>query len=117
MLKGLANSLGCGRMKIVALGSQDFVAGLRLAGVGESYIASDPQDADAKLSSLVKRSDVMLILIEERYALGISNFYERYLRLRQPVIAIIPTGRVKEGIRDYMSELIKRTIGIEVVVK
>ncbi len=104
-------------MKIVALGSQDFVAGLRLAGVSESYIASDPQDADAKLSNLVKRTDITLILIEERYALEIPNFYDKYLKLRQPVIAIIPTGRVKEGVRDYMSELIKRTIGVEVVVK
>lgn len=104
-------------MKIVALGSQDFVAGLRLAGVSEGYIASDPQDADAKLSNLVKRTDITLILIEERYALEIPNFYDKYLKLRQPVIAIIPTGRVKEGVRDYMSELIKRTIGVEVVVK
>ena len=104
-------------MKIVAMGSQDFVAGLKLAGVSEGYVVHDPQDADAKLSTLIKRTDVTLILIEERYAIEISNFYDKYLKLKQPIVAIIPTGRVKEGVRDYMSELIKRTIGVEVVVK
>lgn len=104
-------------MKIVAVGSQDFIAGLKLAGVSEGYLAQEPQDADSKLMNLVKRGDITLILIEESLATEIPGFYDKYLRIRQPVVAIIPTGRVKEGVRDYMGELIKRTIGVEVVVK
>jgi len=34
----------------------------------------DQQDADAKLSNLVKRSDITLILVEESYAFEIPNF-------------------------------------------
>lgn len=104
-------------MRIVAVGSQDFVAGLKLAGVDEGLIALNPQDADEKLSALTGRSDVTLVLIEERYAFEIPRFYDRYLKLKQPIIAVIPTGKAKEGARDYMSELIKRTIGVEVVIR
>ncbi|MCS7140385.1 MAG: hypothetical protein N3F04_04750 [Candidatus Nezhaarchaeota archaeon] len=104
-------------MKIVAVGSQDFVAGLKLAGVSEGYVIQTPQDADMRLSTLIKRGGPALIMIEERYAVEIPNFYDKYLKLRQPIIAVIPSGRVKEGWRDYMSELIKRTVGVEVVVR
>lgn len=104
-------------MKIVAVGSQDFVAGLRLAGVNEGFAIHDQQDADAKLSSLIKRSDVALILVEESYALKIPSFYNKYLKLKQPAVAVISTRRARESMRDYMSELIKRTVGVEVVVR
>ncbi|MCC6042473.1 MAG: hypothetical protein LM598_02435 [Candidatus Verstraetearchaeota archaeon] len=104
-------------MKIVAVGSQDFVAGLRLAGVDEGLVVRDQQDADAKLSNLVKRSDITLILVEESYAFEIPNFYDKYLKLKQPAVAVIPTGRAREGARDYMSELIRRTVGVEVVIR
>ncbi|MEM0217444.1 MAG: V-type ATP synthase subunit F [Candidatus Nezhaarchaeales archaeon] len=104
-------------MKIIAIGSQDFVAGLRLAGVNEGFVVSNFQDTDEKLSALIKRGDVTLILVEESYALEIPKFYDKYLKLKQPIIAVIPTGKAKEGARDYMSELIKRTIGVEVVIK
>ncbi len=104
-------------MKIVVVGSQDFVAGLRLTGVGEGFVVSDKQDADAKLSSLIRRSDVALILVEEGWALKIPNFYDKYLKLKRPVVAVIPTGRAKEGMRDYVSELIRRTVGVEVVIR
>ncbi|MDH5815971.1 MAG: V-type ATP synthase subunit F [Candidatus Nezhaarchaeota archaeon] len=104
-------------MKIIAVGSRDFVAGLRLAGVNEGFIVSNYQDADEKLSALIKRGDVALILVEESYAFEIPRFYDKYLKLKQPIIAVIPTGKAKEGVLDYMSELIKRTIGVEVVIK
>jgi len=104
-------------VKIVVVGSQDFVAGLRLTGVGEGFVVSDKQDADAKLSSLIRRSDVALILVEEGWALKIPNFYDKYLKLKRPVVAVIPTGRAKEGMRDYVSELIRRTVGVEVVIR
>lgn len=104
-------------MKIVAVGSHDFVAGLRLAGVDEGLVVHDKQDADAKLSSLVRRDDVALILVEEGWAFEIPSFYDKYLKLKRPVVAVIPTGRAREGVRDYMSELIRRTVGVEVVIR
>ena len=104
-------------MKIVAVGSQDFVVGLRLAGVDEGFVVHDKQEADAKLSSLIKRGDVALILIEEGLTFEIPNFYDKYLKLKRPVVAVIPAGRAKEGARDYMSELIRRTVGVEVVIR
>lgn len=104
-------------MKVVAVGSQDFVAGLKLAGVDEGYAVQDHAEADVRLSAITKRNDIALILLEERYALEIPNFYDKYLKLKQPVITVIPTGKVREGSRDYMSELIRRTIGVEVVIK
>ena len=104
-------------MKVVAVGSQDFVAGLKLAGVDEGFVVYDQRDVDAKLSSLIKRNDVTLILVEERYAFEIPNFFDKYLKLKQPIVALIPTGRAKEGVRDYMSELIRRTVGVEVVIR
>jgi len=104
-------------VKVVAVGSQDFVAGLKLAGVDEGFAVHDQQDAEAKLSSLIRRYDITLILVEERYALEIPNFYDKYLKLKQPVVAVIPTGRAKEGVHDYMSELIRRTVGVEVVIR
>ncbi len=104
-------------MKVVAVGSQDFVTGLRLAGVDEGLVVRDKQDADAKLSTLIKRTDVTLILVEEGYAFEIPNFYAKYLKLKRPVVTVIPTGRAREGVRDYMSELIRRTVGVEVVIR
>jgi len=104
-------------VKVVAVGGQDFVTGLRLAGVDEGLIVRDKQDADAKLSTLIKRTDVTLILVEEGYAFEIPNFYDKYLKLKRPVVAVIPTGKAREGVRDYMSELIRRTVGVEVVIR
>ncbi|MDI9619730.1 MAG: V-type ATP synthase subunit F [Candidatus Nezhaarchaeota archaeon] len=104
-------------MKIVAVGCQDFVAGLRLVGVSEGYVAQGPQDVDNVLSAIVKKPDIMLVLVEERYAAEMPNFYDKYLKLKRPAVAIVPSGKTGEGVRDYMSELIKRTIGVEVTVK
>jgi vacuolar-type H+-ATPase subunit F/Vma7 len=84
-------------MKIVALGDQEAMIGLRLAGIDEIFKPETKDDAISLLFSLKKREDVGVIVIS-------SDFYrqtrEAVREIREesifPLIVDIPTRQELE---------------------
>ena len=55
-------------MKIAAIGEEDTIIGLRLAGIGDAFIASDVSEVKAAIEKVLQNPDIGLLIITERLA-------------------------------------------------
>ena len=102
-------------MKIAGLLDKDSAIGFRLAGIKDIY--SSDNDILEKWEKITKRNDIGLILINERIAENIKlKLNEFRLRNTIPIVLEIPDkkGRIPDHI-DYISNLIKKAVGVEII--
>ena len=102
-------------MKIVGLFDKDTATAFRLAGIKEIYISND--DAMKKFNEIIERNDIGLILINEKIAENIKTKLNEFrLRNTIPIVIEIPdkNGRIPDHI-DYISGLIKKAVGVELI--
>lgn len=105
-------------LKIACIGDVDFISGFGLAGVPLLYLHRRFDDTLQKLRELFDNPEVGLILLPNIIAREIT-FELKELRKRKPVPLIL-TIPDKSGWRpevDELRELIKRTVGAEVVFR
>ena len=102
-------------MKIAALCDSDTATALRLAGIKKIY-----QTDDKKLmtvwNEIKEEDDVGLLFITEKIAHDLGKYLIDYrIRNTIPVIVEISDkkGHMKDHV-DYVSNLIKKAVGIEV---
>jgi len=102
-------------MKLIGICDKDTAVGLRLAGVKEIYI---PNGDTVKIWDIISyRTDIGVIFITEKI---VEEIYDRLndYRLRNilPIIIEIPdkNGR-REDHLDYISNLIKKAVGVEII--
>ena len=101
-------------MKIAGLLDKDSAIGFRLAGIKDIYISNN--DNLGIWSELVKRDDVGIIFINQKIAEDIKIKLDDFrLRNTIPIIIEIPdkNGRIVGHI-DYISDLIKKAVGVEI---
>lgn len=89
----------------------------RMLGIGNIVIASSPEEALAKASELLSRSDIGLIGIEEDLAMGIG--LERVFSLSQglyPLITVIPESHrgPSDALLKYYRSFTSKTLGFGV---
>ena len=102
-------------MKLTAICDKDTKVGLQLAGIQEVYTPIR-DDAGKILDSLAERDDIGIIFITEAIAKNIGRRLNEFrLRNNVPIIIEIPDkkGR-KEDYVVYISDLVKKTVGIEI---
>ena len=101
-------------MKIAALSDKDTATGFKLAGVKKIYT---PNDNLLKLFNEIKEeSDIAILLITEKIAQDLGKYLKDFrIRNAVPIIVEIPdkTGHKKDHV-DYVSNLIKKAVGIEI---
>jgi len=101
-------------MKIAGICNKDTAVGLRFAGVQELYVPDE--DAVNIWKELSERDDIGVVFVTEKIAEDISRELNEYrLRNTLPIVVEIPDkkGRRKDHM-DYVSQLIKKAVGIEI---
>lgn len=99
-------------MKIAVLGDKDTALGFKLAGVHEVYSFEDtPLDMERlrnKLSELIERGDVGIILITERFVQKIEIPDVKF-----PIILQVPDKSGSRFGEEQIKEIVRRAIGVE----
>jgi len=102
-------------LKLAGFCDNDTAAGLRLAGVKELFI---PDGNELALWNEIKeREDIGILFITEQIVQTLDKHLKDYrIIYNVPIIIEIPDkkGRKKDHI-DFVSHLIKKAVGIEVI--
>ncbi len=104
-------------MRIVAVGSSEFITGFQLAGVKDVYEASDEWKAKKILEEIRDMNDVAIVIIPKRFSYKIRSFIDEWKREKgiYPVILELPDVHEVEKYEDYMREIVKRALGIDIM--
>jgi len=83
-------------MRIIALGSREFLLGLRLAGVKDVFETKDPEEAMERIRESFRNEQVGVIVIESTIFDVKRNELIKMKRERPlPIFARFPTGEVR----------------------
>jgi V/A-type H+-transporting ATPase subunit F len=95
-------------MKIVALGDNETLTALRLAGLTETYATKD------KFIECTTDKEVGLILITEKIAAELSAQINEIRQQKLfPIIVEIPDKTGPQKQEDRIGKIIKRAVGVE----
>lgn len=104
-------------MKLAAICDRDTAVGLRLAGVQELFI---PKSNTKEIwDKILERGDIGILFITEKFSEDLGKYLKEYrIRNSIPIVVEIPDkkGRIKDHV-DFVSYVIKKAIGIEVIKK
>ena len=104
-------------MKLATICDRDTAVGLRLAGIHDIFI---PDGNPLKIfDEISERDDIGILFITEKIAEEISKDLKEF-RLKNdiPVVLEIPDkkGRIEDHV-DFVSQLVKKAVGIDVCKK
>jgi V/A-type H+-transporting ATPase subunit F len=100
-------------MRSFVIGDDDMVTGFRLVGV-EGVEVTSSQEASQALSKALKRNDIAIVVISEEFSLQIQQeIKEARLNKMAPLIVELP-GHLGPTGKISMSDLVSKTLGIEV---
>ncbi len=101
-------------MKLAALCDKDTAVGLRLAGIKETYVFEEnSSDVWNEVSS---KDDIGILFVTEKIAEDLGRELKDFrLRNTIPIVIEIPDkkGRLQDHV-DYVSQLIKKAVGVEI---
>ena len=105
--------------KIATIADAETAAGFALAGVQDVYVHERKEETLAKLDELLASEDVGIVFITYRVAEELGFDFRRRMRTKRllPAVLRIPdkTGWMPKV--DELREIIRRTVGAEVIVK
>ncbi|MEM1549373.1 MAG: V-type ATP synthase subunit F [Candidatus Methanomethylicia archaeon] len=104
-------------MKVALIADPDTAIGFKLAGLKETYTAEDFTQARTVFSKLIKAPDIGVIIITESLASGIRLYIKEYYKEIIPVIVEIPDKMGPSSSIEFIRELIRRTIGVEIIME
>ncbi len=102
-------------MKLAALCDKDTAVGLRFAGINDTYVSEG--NASDVWNEVSSKDDIGILFVTEKIAEVLGRELKDFrLRNNIPIIIEIPdkSGRKKDHM-DYVSHLIKKAVGVEVV--
>ncbi len=101
-------------MRIAVIGDRETVAGFRLAGVKESYIAEDGFSAQKQIKHLFNMPGIAVIFVTADLYSDISDMIHDRINSGSvyPIVVEIPPahGEIKE---DPIREIVRRAVGID----
>ena len=109
---------------IAAIGDEDLVNGLRLAGVSRYYVIKGNHDTREEvrkaLCELVNEPDIGIVVIPEDYAEYVEDVVTRIREERRmtPVIVEVPPkfGTKYKDVTGFYKAIIKESIGFDVEI-
>ncbi|HLC48398.1 MAG TPA: V-type ATP synthase subunit F [Candidatus Norongarragalinales archaeon] len=96
--------------KILVLGDRDLVTGFKLVGVREGVICSQ-ENADAKLSELLQRSDAGIIIFQDEFYGSLTHKTKKLIET-VPKPVVVNVGVKAASSTENLQAMIKRAIGI-----
>jgi vacuolar-type H+-ATPase subunit F/Vma7 len=111
-------------LDIAAIGDEELVNALRLAGISKYYTIKGNhdirEDARKALTALLADPDVGIIIMLEDYAQRVEDLVTevRKTKVTTPVIVEVPSkfGTKRPDIDEYYRALIRESIGFEVEI-
>ncbi len=104
---------------VLAIVPRDLAAGISLAGA-RVWTADDQETARGLLLAALGDPDVGIVALAEGYLEALDARTRRLVELRyRPVVVALPTRvrlRPEEQRRVYLGELIRRAVGLKVVL-
>ena len=102
-------------MKLAALCDRDTAVGFRISGIKDTFIPEG--NALQLFNQITERDDIGILFITEKIVEELDKHLKEFrIRNNIPIIVEIPDkkGRIKDHV-DFVSHLIKKAVGIEVV--
>ncbi|HRZ86685.1 MAG TPA: V-type ATP synthase subunit F [bacterium] len=101
-------------MKIAVISTPQLARGFALLGV-ESYGVEDAASAKRRVDELVKRDDIGLVLVAERYYVQLQDeLLKMRLEVERPVIMDIPDMIAPHRKLDFVADFVLRNTGISI---
>lgn len=107
------------RREVVVVGDRETVTGFSLAGVARGYVHSSREETLRVIRGLLAEEGVGLLLLTHRVAEELGEELRRMLRGKGPfpMVLRIPDRTGYRPERDELEEMVKRTVGAEVVLR
>ncbi len=107
------------KREVVVVGERETVTGFALAGVGRAYLHSSREETLRLLRGLLREEGVGLLLVTHRVAEELGEEWRRMVREKGPfpMVLRIPDRTGYRPERDELEEMVRRTVGAEVVVR
>lgn len=102
--------------KIALLGDRETAAYFRVSGVKRSKYVKDRIEAERSFAKLLSDASVSLIIVTEPVMEWVQPLLAKH-RKEYPLVVTIPTKRGPKVEVDTLSQLVKRTVGIELKSK
>ena len=110
-------------LAIVALGDEDLVNGLRLAGVSRCHVIGEHNTRDEvreALSALLDEPDIGVIVISEGYVNHVEDLLAeiREKKTVTPIVVEVPSrsGTEYGAVAEYYQGYIRKFIGFNIVI-
>lgn len=105
--------------KVAVIGDIDTTTGFALAGASYVHVHTKKEGTLARLSELLATEDIGLVLITHRTAEELGAEFRWMMRSKRvlPVVLRIPDKTGYIPVVDELYQLIKRTVGAEIVVR
>jgi len=111
-------------LEIAAIGDEDLVSGLRLAGVSRYYMIKGEhnarEDVRKALTELINKPNVGIVVIQEDYTEYVEDLVTQVRKGRgmTPVIIEVPSkfGTKYRNVREHYKTFIKESIGFDVEI-
>lgn len=101
-------------MKYYLIGDEDTVLGFSLVGV-EGKVVNTREDVEDILPRVMERSDIGIILINERFAKLVQPLIQNFTYSRGfPLIIEIPDRNGPDSNRHSVDEIVRNSIGIKI---
>ncbi|MCS7385961.1 MAG: V-type ATP synthase subunit F [archaeon GB-1867-005] len=101
-------------MRIALVGDYDTVIGFKLAGISRAYVVSEASEAESVIRKLSRDPNIAIIILTESLASQIRGFLRQLYEKTRPVIVEIPDKRGPIPTMEFVKDLIRRTVGVEV---
>ncbi|NHV11947.1 MAG: V-type ATP synthase subunit F [Candidatus Verstraetearchaeota archaeon] len=103
-------------MGVALIADFDTTVGFKLAGLKKAYTISDGKEAEEVIRKLSKASEVRIIIITESLANQIRQYIKELYKKEFPIIVEIPDKGGFSTTAEFIRNIIKKTIGIEVLI-
>ncbi len=104
-------------MKLAAVGDEETITWLRLAGIREVYQIDDVNDAFSTFRQLIKRKDIAVIFTTPEIIRhdSLKDLLKEAARQTYPIILELPSvEEIEEEGADPIREMIKYAIGVDI---
>jgi len=103
--------------KVALIADTDTAIGFRLAGLKEVHVAENSMQAITAFNKLIKSPEIGIIMITESLAHEIRHYMKEYYKEPIPVIVEIPDKRGTLSSTEFIKEIVRRTIGVEIIIE
>lgn len=104
-------------IRIALIADFDTVIGFKLAGLKEAYIAENDIQAEKILNKLIDEKDIGIIIITESLANKLRSQIRQFYGKIMPIIVEIPDKLGPSPTIEFIRDLVRRTVGVEVILE